>query len=157
MSAIKEKLKLDNKTLILVLLIAALILYLDCNFIIKAQLNGINSLKPKVVKIKKDIESLNNDSANIESLKNRQGQQVGLKIKKIILEEQLPELLEEISNTANKNNIRIMQIKPVREIKTKEDKAITDNFQEAGSLLNIEVLDHVIVGRNAFYSFAKRW
>ena len=39
---------------------------------------------------------------------------------------------------------------------SKEDKAITDNFQEAGNLLNIEVLDHVIIGRDTFYSFAKR-
>ncbi|MBI2176020.1 DNA repair protein RadC [Candidatus Woesearchaeota archaeon] len=38
---------------------------------------------------------------------------------------------------------------------SEEDKVITSVFKEAGRLLNIQVLDHVIVGRNSHYSFAK--
>ncbi len=36
---------------------------------------------------------------------------------------------------------------------SEEDKRITEKLLSAGELLNIEVLDHVIVGRNGFYGF----
>ncbi len=38
---------------------------------------------------------------------------------------------------------------------SEEDKVVTGIFKEAGRLLNIQVLDHVIIGRNSHYSFAK--
>ena len=36
-----------------------------------------------------------------------------------------------------------------------EDEIVTSAIKEAGKLLNIPVLDHVIIGRNNYYSFAK--
>lgn len=38
---------------------------------------------------------------------------------------------------------------------SEEDNIITAIFKEAGRLLNIQVLDHVIIGHNSHYSFAK--
>lgn len=37
-----------------------------------------------------------------------------------------------------------------------EDEQITEKLFEAGELLNIKVLDHVIVGKDKFYSFKER-
>jgi len=36
------------------------------------------------------------------------------------------------------------------------DRMITSQLEEAGNLLGIQVLDHVIIGRDEFYSFADR-
>lgn len=36
------------------------------------------------------------------------------------------------------------------------DRMIMSQLEEAGSLLGIEVLDHVIIGRDEFYSFADK-
>jgi len=36
---------------------------------------------------------------------------------------------------------------------SQEDRDITNRLTEAGTLLGIEILDHVIVGRKGFYSF----
>ena len=39
---------------------------------------------------------------------------------------------------------------------SKEDEKITKTLNEAGNLLDIEVLDHVIIGKNVYYSFKER-
>ncbi|MBW2974695.1 hypothetical protein KY366_03160 [Candidatus Woesearchaeota archaeon] len=36
---------------------------------------------------------------------------------------------------------------------SQEDDDITKKLFDAGELLNIKVLDHVIIGKNEFYSF----
>ena len=37
---------------------------------------------------------------------------------------------------------------------SKDDLAITEKLKEAGALLGIKVLDHIIIGRNNYYSIA---
>jgi len=39
---------------------------------------------------------------------------------------------------------------------SESDRRITEQLQEVGELMGIEVLDHVIVGRGEFYSFADK-
>jgi len=39
---------------------------------------------------------------------------------------------------------------------SEEDKAITDKLFSAGELLSIKVLDHVIIGKDQFYSFKEK-
>jgi DNA repair protein RadC len=39
-------------------------------------------------------------------------------------------------------------------IPSEADKEITRKIKEAGKLLDIAVLDHVIIGNNAYFSFA---
>src|SRR5690606_19298468 len=36
---------------------------------------------------------------------------------------------------------------------SKEDKKLTKILTESGELLNIQILDHIIIGKNAYYSF----
>lgn len=115
--------KLDNKKIFLIVLIAVSILYIDYSFIIRMQLNNIKSLKSRIIKLKQDINTLNKQLADIDNLKIKLGQSKAAK-KQIISEGELPTLLEDIANIANKNNIRITQIKPSKEIKAKGEKVL---------------------------------
>jgi DNA repair protein RadC len=36
-----------------------------------------------------------------------------------------------------------------------EDRAVTTRLQEAGALLGIQLLDHLVLGESSFYSFAE--
>ena len=37
-----------------------------------------------------------------------------------------------------------------------EDKRVTKRLREAGKLLRIEVLDHIILGKDEYFSFAEQ-
>jgi DNA repair protein RadC len=39
---------------------------------------------------------------------------------------------------------------------SRADREITGELKKAGELLNIRVLDHVIIGRDGYYSFADK-
>lgn len=128
-----NKLNLDNKKIILILLIAAFAFFADYSIIIKLQSNTINSLKPKISKLKRDLDNLEKEMANARNLKINQAQPV--KTKEIISEGQLPLLVEDISNTANKNNVKILQIKPVKEKEAKN--ASLGDFSQYNIDLNL--------------------
>ena len=119
--AVINNLKLDNKKILLIALFGLVIVYLDCAFVVKAQLGNLQALTPKVAKLKKEIAAFNSDFTVINSLKAKPGQ-AGVSEKQVILEKELPDLLEYISEAGNKNNVSIMQIKPARETKSKEEK-----------------------------------
>ena len=142
-------LKLDNKKILLILLLALFIVYVDCHFVIKMQLGNLRVLSPKVAKLKKDISAFNKDSRAIDNLKSKQGQ-ARVTEKQVISEKDLPDLLEYISEVGNKNSVRIMQIKPSKETKTKEAKSspevkfspfyisldIFSNYHNLGAFIN---------------------
>jgi Tfp pilus assembly protein PilO len=116
-----NNLKLDNKKILFIVLFGLFIVYADCTFVIKAQLGNLRALAPKVAKLKKDIAAFNTDFTVINSLKSKPGKAVGSE-KQVIPEKELPDLLEYISEAGNKNNVSIMQIRPIREAKPKEEK-----------------------------------
>jgi Tfp pilus assembly protein PilO len=117
-----NKLQLDNQKLILIGIVFLGILYADYSFIMGMQRNSIKSMKPQIEKIKKDIATLHKNLAELDSLKTKQ-LNPEVKIKKLVLEEQLTALFEDISLAANTNSVKIMQIKPVKEYKSKDEKA----------------------------------
>ena len=112
----------DKKKLILIFLIAAVVFYVDIAYIMKFQFDGIASMEPKIVKIQKDIDTFKRDAANVEALKKLPPQQLSgpLKNKKFVNPEQMSLLIETISDIANKNNVKIMQISAAPESKAKE-------------------------------------
>ncbi|MFH1442386.1 MAG: type 4a pilus biogenesis protein PilO [Candidatus Omnitrophota bacterium] len=128
-----NKLNLDNKKIILILLIASAVFYADYSVIVKLQSNSINSLKPKISKLKKDLDNLEREITNVKNLKTNQAQPV--KSKEVISEEQLPLLIEDISNTANKNNVKILQIKPFKE--KEANNASSGNFSRYNITLDL--------------------
>lgn len=116
---------LDTKKIFLIALIALFILYMDFSFIFKPQIRGIGIIGPKIIKLDKDISVLNKDLAALQDLQ-RSGlevkkQEESSKSKKIIYEEKMPSLLQDLSDMANNNSIKIMQIKPSKDTKLKEE------------------------------------
>lgn len=131
---IPEKLELDNKKLILVILIFVIFLYADFNFLLKMQLAALKTSGPKIAGLKKDFDNLRKDLVKMQELKKKQiapGQKTLLRLKKIISSEQLTSLLQDLSNIANKDDIKIEQIKPSKEGQALKQEKIAgmDKFQ----------------------------
>lgn len=131
-------LKLDNKKIMLVALAVLFIVYIDCAFVIKIQLANLRALKPKVAKLKKDITTFNKDFAVTNSLKDNQGQ-TGTADKQAISEDDLPDLLEYISDIGNKHNVKIMQIKSSKETKAKDDKLFHPAAKSSPVYISLDV------------------
>ena len=111
--------QLDKQKKILIVIFFVLIVYVDLAFILKAQTAGINNLKPKIGRLKNDLANLNRDLENMRVAKNKQSlaaQKAVVKSSKIIQEGQVSGLLQEISSLANKFDIKIIQIRPNRDI-----------------------------------------
>lgn len=118
-----EKLQLDQKAMLIIILALILIIYLDYNFLIKRQIKAISVVSPKVAKVKKDINDLNKNLLAIQDLKNKQATIERQKVKKIISQGEVALLLQDISELANNDGVKIMQMKPSREPGVKQENA----------------------------------
>jgi len=118
-------LKLDNKKIFVIAFVGLLILYVDFAFIMKLQLQGIRTLTPKIIKLKKDVDNLTKDLSWMQDLERKASKdktQVGtLKPKEIISEGKILLLLQEVSDLANKNRVKIMQINTSKDAKVQEE------------------------------------
>ncbi len=127
MSSMLDKLnnlELDKKKMILLIFGLVLIIYFDFSFLIKLQAALSKKIGSKVAKITQEINKTKKDLLAMQSQKNKQPNlQVKTLSKKLISEEEVGSLLNEISDTANKNNIKIVQIKPNRQSAVKDKKA----------------------------------
>lgn len=112
-----DRIKLDNKKIALIMVASITVLYLDFAFVISGQLNRIKSTGPSIAKIKKDLDTLTQGLLRMQAIKNKFKQAGGgleEEAKTIINEEEISSLLHEISNLANKNNVQVIKMKPVR-------------------------------------------
>jgi Tfp pilus assembly protein PilO len=108
MFAVLQDLARDKKKLAIAGVVLVVFLFADFNFVISTQIKGLKDLKSKIVSLRKDIESLNND---IKYVKTTTKNMVTLVTnKKLPLEKEIPSLLQDISSIANLNGVRIMQI-----------------------------------------------
>lgn len=118
-------LKLDNKKILLIIVACSLIFYMDFMFIIKIQMEGARTLSPKIIKLKKDADNLAKDLSRLQDLERKASkdkEQIGaLKPKEIISEDKLLLLLQELSNLANKNEVKITQINTPKDAKVQEE------------------------------------
>lgn len=143
-----DKLGRENKRLALIIMVSVVVLYIDYSFIIRLQLASIRSTSTKSIKLSKDLNALNKDLALMQK-SQQEAQKSGKKTKKIISEGELTALLQDIFKLANKDNVKINQIKPVRDQKAKEEafgslKAIpitlvldiSSVYHEFGSFIN---------------------
>ena len=110
-----EKFALDSKKIVLILIISSMFLYLDFNFLLKAQMSGLKSLKEGVVKLNNDFKGLDLGLKNMRNAKSQPKSLPPSKAKIVISDYQLASLLQDISKIANTNNVEILQIKPSRE------------------------------------------
>lgn len=134
------KLQLDKKKIILATIVFVVILYIDFSFILKTQFNAIKNANPKIIQLKKDLKKLNDD---LISLKTQTKFEIKTKrpaektIERIVREDRLPQLLEEIVKTANKREVKIMQIKPVKSVSGKQ---ATDSTAYSSLLITLDIL-----------------
>lgn len=142
MTNLLGKLKLYNRKIVLLAAAGLIILCLDVRFLLKLQFQKIKDASPKVVKLKADIDNLSRELVNLQDLQRRQSQlkqEGALKAKKIISEEEMPLLLQRISDLANKNKVSITQIKPSQEVKAKEKKASTGAVKFSPVLITLDL------------------
>ena len=118
-------LKLDNKKIFIIAFVGVLILYIDFAFIMKLQLQGIRTLTPKIIELKKDFDNLAKDLSWMHDLgleASKDKAQIGaLKPKEIISEDKILLLLQKVSDLANKNQVKIMQINTSKDTKVQEE------------------------------------
>ncbi len=141
--------QLDKQKKILIVIFCIFIVYVELTYILKAQISGSNSSNPKITRLEKDLKNLNRDLANMRSSKGKLGSAVQkpvLKSSKILTEGQISGLLQDISNEANKLNIRIIQIRPSRETQTAKSTLPSDKLVPI--LINLDLIcDYHNLGR----------
>ncbi len=134
------KIQLDKQKKTLIVIVCAVIIYLDATVILKTQIAALNSLNPKITRSKSDLVNLNRDLIKMRASKGGQGeaaQKATIKSFRLLLEGQLAGLLRDISSEANKFDIKISQIRPGREIQAAKSAAAGDKFTPV--LINLDL------------------
>ena len=129
----------DRKKLALAGLAVFILFFLDFTFVAKPQLKAISRDSAKVAKLRQDTAGLNNDLLKFEAIKAK-GASLLKSLKGPIQEEELPDLLEQISGLANDNNIRIMQIQPFKDSRVKESQVQKEQLNSKPLLIEIDML-----------------
>jgi hypothetical protein len=135
------KLQLNKEKKILIVVFLALIIYLDTSYILKAQRAGLSRLDPKIARLNTDLVNLNRGLENMRSSKSKPGEAVrekAIRSSRILAENQISELLQEISSAANKFDIKIVQLRPSRQV-SKEKSAIGQD-KLTPILINLELV-----------------
>ena len=146
-----NELKVDNKKIFIIAFVGVLILYIDFAFIMKLQLQGIRTLTPKIIKLKKDSDNLAKDLSWMQDLERKADKdkaQIGaLKPKEIISEDKILLLLQEVSDLANVNKVKIMQINTSKDAKVQEEVIAGER------LLHVIITLYLICGYHSLGSF----
>ena len=136
--------KLDKKKILLFIFVSVIVLCIDLSFIMKPQLNGLRSAGEKIIKIKKDIDGLNKDLATLKRIQATDIKKQGgiLKAKRIVSEGEMPLLLQNISDLANRHKVKIMQIKPLKDAKAKAEVIEGKTFSPVTITLDLSCVYH---------------
>ena len=108
---------MDKQKKILLVIWCAGIVYLDASFVMKQQLVFSNKLSSQVIKYKSDTAKFEKDLLEMRKIKSNPAQMnVKTKgIRKIINESEVGDLLQNISDLANKLDIKILQMRPMKD------------------------------------------
>jgi len=119
---LRDKLGFDNKQMLLVVpLCLAIVIYADIISVTRLQLGVLKKITPKIIKLKKDLGSLDKGLLIMQDLKDKQKETLA-KSKKIIPEDQIDYILQDLSIIAKNDSVKIIQMKPYREPKGKPEK-----------------------------------
>lgn len=102
-----------NKKTAIFILVAAIVIYLDLAFVLKAQLAAMGKISPQIAKLKNNLAALDRDLERMRLAQKKTAEEApdsASRAKKFICESDIDTLLEDISNTAAKNNINILSI-----------------------------------------------
>jgi len=112
-----KKIQTDKKKIVGAVIVLLFIVYIDFAFVLKSQFRMLKVASPKIAQLKKDIKKINSDLSLIQvaGKGKEKDREAAIKIiEKIAREDDVPLILEEISNLANKREIKLIQIKPVK-------------------------------------------
>lgn len=151
-----KKIKLDKKKILLIIAASLVVVYLDFAFLVKSQFRSLRGIRSKITKLKKELGNLNKDLDIMRDLEQKQTdikQETISKVKQIITEEQLPLLIQDISRIANEHSVKIMQIKPVKDLKAPGGKASNIIKPDIGKLTSILITLDLTCGYHNLGSF----
>ncbi|MFH0827328.1 MAG: type 4a pilus biogenesis protein PilO [Candidatus Omnitrophota bacterium] len=115
----RDKLRLDDRKLsLIIVLLLTFVVYLDVRILMRGQLESLRRLEPEKVRLKTEFEFLNKNLAIMQTLKTKPGgsqEPFRAKAKKLINEEEIHVLYQDISVLAKKNDVKIVLMKPTRE------------------------------------------
>lgn len=141
--------QLNKQKKILIVIFAILIAYVDTNYILKAQRIGLSSLDQKIARLNTDLANLNHGLENMRLSKSRPGLAAQKKVimpSRILSENQVSELLQEISTAANRFDIKIIQIRPSRQAQKEKTAIVQDKLTLM--LINLDLVsDYHNLGR----------
>jgi len=102
----------DKQKLIALTVAFAVVAYVDISFIFKAQFKSLNSTSAKAAKLRADLLAVKRD---LLVMQQNQGKEKSLgQVKKLVSEGELLSLLENVSEIAKNNGVRVTQINPVK-------------------------------------------
>ncbi|MDD5108270.1 MAG: type 4a pilus biogenesis protein PilO [Candidatus Omnitrophica bacterium] len=133
--------QLDKQKKVLIVIFCILIVYVDITYILKTQVADLNKLNPKIIRLENDLKNLNRDLKKMRDSEGKQSLPVEkpiLKSSKILFEGQIPGLLQDISNEANKLGIKIKKIRPSHEVQT--EKPIMPMGKLVPILINLDLI-----------------
>ncbi|MCM8791776.1 MAG: type 4a pilus biogenesis protein PilO [Candidatus Omnitrophica bacterium] len=114
----------DKKKVTTVGLTIVIFLIFDFYFILGAQIKRNRNIELEIKKLKTKIKSFNDDFLSIQRALKNSSQQVF----RIIGEDELSSLVEEISNLARQNNVEISQIMPQKETKSAASSSTVNSY-----------------------------
>ena len=142
MANLLNKLGADIQKLVLIVLVGAVVIYVDYSFIIQLQLKGVESAKTKIIKLNQDITALDKDLALMQQSQGQMKQKTPLRPKTIISEDEMTGLLQEIYNLATNNKVKIIQIKPSKDLQAKEEVMGAQKIMPMAIIMDLSCVYH---------------
>jgi Tfp pilus assembly protein PilO len=122
---------IDKKKALFIIIFCLAVIYFDFSLLMRVQIKTLKGLGVKIAKINSDLHGLNRDLSNMREVKNKQARMPDAsfaRAKRIISEEEVVSLLQDISDMAKKNNVQIIQMKPHNEPSTAQEKTPANKF-----------------------------
>ncbi|RJO63972.1 MAG: hypothetical protein C4540_05305 [Candidatus Omnitrophota bacterium] len=107
--------ELDIKKIAVIVLFSFAVLYTDAAFLFKKQFSSLRATGKKIEQLQKAISTVSKELEKMNEEKARAKKENQGGGKTLISEEQIPSLLHIISNFANDNKVKIMQMRPVKD------------------------------------------
>lgn len=164
-----KKIELDflsskqSKELLAFIFISIVLVIVDFSLVLKFQWARLLSMKPQLVEMRKKIKEFSGDEYRTDTFKRRLSEltaAVSAKKKSIVEEEMIPGVMNEISKIADASSLKIMQIKPQKEVRNAEKFTVAKtqeyyilpiyitaqgSYHSLGKFLNkIEAMDNFI-------------
>jgi len=141
--------QLNKQKKILIVIFLVLIAYGDISYVLKAQRAGLSGLDSKISRLNTGLANLNQglEHMRLSKLKpDLAAQKKVIRPSRILRESQASELLQEISTAANKFDIKIAQMRTIRQ--AQKEKPAIGQEKLTLMLINLEMIcDYHNLGR----------